>query len=127
MLKKGCQLKEALSLLQQLEKGTIAEGEIALWQKHISEGRGKLSQFASPGLAFTPLFLWLASNAGEDLATGFQRAGEVYYERALRRAEILLYSVLPVCTLLLGAMIVAQLLPLLHHVRQMFDVLGSFN
>ena len=127
MLKKGCHLKDALSMLQLLEKGSIAADEIAQWQKRLSEGAGKLNQFASPGLAFPPLFLWLASNAGEDLAAGFQRAGEVYYDRAMHRAEMLLYSVLPVSTLLLGAMIVAQLFPILYYLRQMLDVLGSFD
>lgn len=111
-------------MLQELERGSIAGGEIAQWQKRLSEGNGRLAQFAAPGRAFTPLFLWLAANAGEDLADGFQRAGEVYYERAMRRAEMLLYSVLPASTLLLGAMIVAQLFPVIIHLRQTMDFLG---
>ena len=56
--------------------------------------------------AFPPLFVWTVAQSGEDLASGFQRAAELYQARALYRSEMLLYSALPCSILALAAMIV---------------------
>ena len=43
-----------------------------------------------------------------------QTAEDVYHERAARRAEVVLYAVLPVSVLVLGFLIVGQLVPMLR-------------
>jgi type II secretory pathway component PulF len=71
------------------------------------------------GRIFPPLFIWTVSQAGEDLATGFQRAAETYQARASYRTELLLYSALPCSVLALGLTIVLQIQPVL-------SVFGAF-
>ena len=48
------------------------------------------------------------ASAGEDLAAGFKRAAEIYYSRAIYRTEIALFSVLPIASLFLGAVVVSM-------------------
>lgn len=111
MLKNGGNLDDALSLVQDMERGTRASGELAEWRRHLAEGRGKFADMAASGRAFPPLFVWLVGNAGEDLAAGFQRAAEIYSARAAHRSEMFLYAVMPTAVILLGAMVVCQLFP----------------
>jgi hypothetical protein len=80
---------------------------------------------AESGKAFPPLFLWLVSNAGEDLAAGFRRAGEVYSERANHRIEMLLYAALPVSILALGIMIACQIFPVAVTFVSILNSIGS--
>ena len=62
--------------------------------------------------------------AGEDVASGFERASAIYASRAAHRTEILLYAALPVAVLLLGVVILTQLLPIfmlfVHILRGLF-------
>src|SRR3989442_436871 len=58
-----------------------------------------------------PMFVWLVAGAGEDLATGFQRAAQTYQGRAAYRTELLLYASLPASLFLLGLMILSQIYP----------------
>ena len=125
MLKTGGNLGDALGLIQQMEKGTIASGELARWQGELAQGRGQFSEMALPGRAFPPLFLWLVSNAGEDLAAGFCRAAEIYHARAIQRTEMFLYAALPISILALGVMICCQIFPLMGSFTMMLNSLGS--
>src|SRR5262249_23174035 len=108
MLKGGCNLSDALGLVTKMEQGTVASVELSQWHPRLARGRGQFVEMATPGRAFPPLFVWLVTNAGEDLAGGFRRAGEVYNERANHRIEMLLYAALPISILALGVMIVFQ-------------------
>jgi hypothetical protein len=80
---------------------------------------------AAPGPAFPPLFLWLVANAGEDLAAGFRRAGEIYNARAVHRIEMFLYAALPFTILALGAMIICQILPLVRGFIMILNGIGG--
>jgi type II secretory pathway component PulF len=111
MLKNGVPLDAALTLVEQLEKGTCAAEEIARWRQRLASGQGKFSELASPGRAFPPLFIWTVAQSGEDLTSGFQRAAELYQGRAAYHTELLLYSALPCSVLALAAMIIAQIQP----------------
>jgi type IV pilus assembly protein PilC len=111
MLKSGVQFDDALALVEQLEKGTCAEAEIAGWRRKLASGAGRFSQLATPGQAFPPLFIWTVAQSGEDLTAGFQRAAGLYQGRAVYRTELMLYSLLPCSILALGAMLVAQYQP----------------
>jgi type II secretory pathway component PulF len=68
----------------------------------------KFSQIAAGGRVFPPLFVWLVSSAGEDLAAGFRHAAEIYRNRATHRSEILLFAALPLSVLVLGILILTQ-------------------
>lgn len=111
MLKSGGNLNDALGMVRQLEKNTPASAEIARWQQHLAEGRGKFSEMSESGRVFPPLFLWLIGNAGEDLAAGFQRAADIYGARAIYRIDMLLCAALPTTILVLGGMIACQVFP----------------
>ncbi|MCX7722523.1 MAG: type II secretion system F family protein [Verrucomicrobiae bacterium] len=82
MLRGGVALDRAIALAEQLERGTVAGLELAQWRARLAAGHGKLTEFAQPGRAFTPLFVWLVGQGGEDLAAGFARAAELYRGRA---------------------------------------------
>jgi hypothetical protein len=62
------------------------------------------------------MFVWLVAGAGEDMATGFQRAAQAYQARAAYRTEMLLYAALPAALLLLGLMILSQVYPFAHFI-----------
>jgi general secretion pathway protein F len=111
MLKNGVPLDDALALVEQLEKGTGAEMEIAQWRRRLASGRGKFSEMATASKTFPALFIWTIAQSGEDLTVGFHRAAEIFHARALYRSELLLYSALPCSVLVLAAMIAVQILP----------------
>ncbi|NQT86737.1 hypothetical protein HQ560_08245, partial [bacterium] len=56
-----------------------------------------------------PLFVWMVTNGGEDMARGFERAAELYHTRAQHRAEMLLYAALPCSIVVLGAVLMMQM------------------
>ncbi len=125
MLQNGGQLRDALALMQQLERGTAAGVELERWQTRLAAGHGKFADLAAGGKIFPPLFIWLVAQAGEDLAEGFGRAAEIYYARAAHRVEMLLYAALPVAVLVLGALIFLQSYPLLRMFLGIIDTLGD--
>ena len=125
MLQNGGQLRDALALMQQLERGTAAGAELERWQTRLEAGHGKFADLAAGGKVFPPLFVWLVAQAGEDLAEGFGRAAEIYYARAAHRMEMLLYAALPVAVLVLAGLIFLQTYPLLRVFVGMLDALGG--
>ena len=108
MLKSGISLPETIGLVERLETNTKARLEFSAWVKNLSAGVTKFSQVAAGGRVFPPLFVWLVSSAGEDLAEGFRNAAQIYQARAAHRSEILLYSALPLMVLVLGIVILTQ-------------------
>src|ERR1051326_8404268 len=125
MLQNGGQLRDALALMQQLERGTMAGGELERWQTRLAAGHGRFADLAAGGKIFPPLFVWLVAQAGEDLAGGFGRAAEIYYGRAAPRVEVWVYAALPGAVLVLGALILLQSYPLLRVFVAMIDSLGG--
>jgi type II secretory pathway component PulF len=125
LLRNGVPLDPALALVQRMENGTRAGAEIAGWRQRLAAGHGKFVEMAAPGRAFPPLFIWLVAHGREDMASGFQRAAEIYQARATHRAELLLYSALPCSVLGLGVLIVLQIQPVLSSLTQMMNMLGS--
>jgi type II secretory pathway component PulF len=75
---------------------------------------------ASQSLTIPSLFVWIVASAGDDLASGFAQAAELYTDRARRRAELLLNLVLPCALLALGLMIMGQIEPFLTSVFDIF-------
>jgi type II secretory pathway component PulF len=127
MLKSGVPLDQALGLVEQLERGTPAEKELAGWRQRLAAGQGKLSEMAAAGRVFPPLFVWLVGQSGEDLPAGFRRASEIYQSRASYRTEALLLSALPCSILALGMVILSQLQPVVGAFSAFMNALGVSN
>ena len=72
------------------------------------EGHAKFSEVAAVNRLIPPLFVWVVASAGEDLAAGLNRAAEIYHSRAIYRTEVALYSVMPIASLFLGAVVLSQ-------------------
>jgi type II secretory pathway component PulF len=108
LLKNGVNLPDAIGLVEQLETSTAAAADLQQWQKKLAAGTAKFSEVAAVNRLIPPLFVWVVASAGEDMAAGFNRAAEIYYSRAIYRTEVALYSVLPIASLFLGAVVLSQ-------------------
>jgi type IV pilus assembly protein PilC len=108
LLKNGVNLPDAIGLGEQLETSTAAAADLQQWRKNIAAGTRKFSEVAAVNRMIPPLFVWVVASAGEDLAAGFGRAAEIYHSRAIYRTEVALYSVLPIASLFLGAIVLSQ-------------------
>jgi len=107
LLKNGVHLPEAIGLVEQLETSTAA-ADLKRWQKKLAAGTTRFSEVGAVNRLIPPLFIWVVASAGEDLVAGFNRAAEIYYSRAIYRTEVALYSVLPIASLFLGAIVLSQ-------------------
>jgi type II secretory pathway component PulF len=125
MLRNGTTLAEALALAEALESDSPARAALAQWRARVESGQGKPAQWPNPTRPFPPLFLWLIQKGGEDAAAGFQQAADVYQARAGYRADLALYGALPVSVLFMGQMIVWQLLPFIHGLTSILNMLGG--
>jgi type II secretory pathway component PulF len=108
LLKNGVNLPDAIGLVEQLETSAAAAADLQQWQKKLAAGTAKFSEVAAGNRLVPPLFVWVVASAGEDMIAGFNRAAEIYYSRAIYRTEVALYSVLPVASLFLGAVVLSQ-------------------
>lgn len=125
MLKNGVPLDDALALVEELEKGTSAEGEIGQWRQRLASGHGKFSEMATVSKTFPPLFTWTIAQSGEDLTAGFRHAADLFHARALYRSELLLYSALPCSILALAALIMSQIQPVFAALVAFLNALGG--
>ena len=126
LLKSGVPLPEAIGLVEQLETSSAAASDLRQWRNKLAAGATKFSEVAAGNRLVPPLFVWVVASAGEDLVAGFNRAAEIYYSRAIYRTEVALYSVLPLASLFLGAVVLSQaslvismFLPLISMISQM--------
>ena len=124
MLRSGVPLDQSLALVERLEQGTRAGTELAAWRQRLAAGHGRISDLAEPGRAFPPLFIWLVAR-GDNPAAGFQKAAEIYQARAKHRAEMLLYSALPVSILALGVMLLSQMQPVFQTLVKFMNMIGD--
>ena len=108
LLKNGVSLPDAIKLVGLLESNVDAASDLVRWQENIASGFSKFSEVAATNKMFPPMFVWVVANTGEDLASGFNRAAEIYQARAFYRTEVALYSVLPVAAMFLGAVVLSQ-------------------
>jgi len=109
MLRGGCRLPEAIALLRHMEEGTPAAADLARMQKRLAEGETEFTEMTRGAGVLPPLFVWMVTNGGEDMARGFERAAELYHTRAQHRTEMLLYAALPCSIVVLGAVLMMQM------------------
>jgi type II secretory pathway component PulF len=124
-LRNGVPLPEALKLAETLETGTPAAAALASWREQISAGKGRTGDWQPQSGVLPPLFLWVIKSSGEHLASGFQKAAELYGTRSAYRTDLMLYGVLPVSVLLLGQMILWQAIPAVHLMAKLMNALGT--
>jgi len=127
MLKNGSTLPEALALAEVIEAGSPAARTLAQWRSLVESGHGKPVQWTVPAHPFPPLFLWLVNKGGEDVAAGFQKAADLFHDRASYRIEMALYGALPISILLLGQMVFWQVAPLFRAMTWLMNLLGAFG
>jgi type II secretory pathway component PulF len=125
MLRNGTPLSEALALAQSLESSSPAGQALGRWRSLVEAGQGKPAQWTEENPPFPPLFLWLVQKSGEDAAAGFQKAADLYQNRATYRIELALYGALPISVLFLGQMIFWQVAPLMQAMIHMMGILGD--
>ncbi len=108
LLKNGVTLPEAIQDVQELEGNNATTKDLARWKAKLTAGMAKFSEFATGNRVFPGMFVWIVAGAGEDLIGGLCRAAEVYHSRAICRTEVALFSVLPLASLFLGAIVLSQ-------------------
>jgi type II secretory pathway component PulF len=108
LLKNGTNLPDAVGLVEQLETSSAAAADLQQWQRKLAAGAAKFSEVAAVNRLIPPMFVWIVASAGEDLTSGFNRAAEIYHSRAIYRTEVALFSVLPLASLFLGAVVLSQ-------------------
>jgi len=109
LLRSGVDLGSALGLMRRLETGTRISSDLSAWETKLSSGVAKVSSENLKTRAIPPLFFWLVTSEGEDVAAGFARAAEIFYRRAVYKTDLLLNAALPVSILALGFIIIIQL------------------
>lgn len=124
LLKNGVPLPEAIALVEQLENSQSTAADLRQWREKLAAGTVKFSEVAAGSRMIPPLFVWVVAGAGEDLAAGFNRAAEIYHARAVYRTEVALYSVLPLASLFLGAIVLSQALLVISMFLPMFSSTG---
>jgi type II secretory pathway component PulF len=127
MLRNGASLPEALALAETLEANTPAASTIGRWRSLVESGQGKPSQWPAASPPFPPLFLYLVRQAGENVTGGFEKAAEIYQQRASYRTEMALYAALPVSILLLAQMVFWQAAPLFRSLSWLMQGLGDMG
>jgi type II secretory pathway component PulF len=95
-------------LVQQLESSPAAAADLQQWRARLAAGAVKFSEIAAGNRLVPPRVGWGVASSGEDLAAGFNRAAEIYHARAIYRTEVALFSVLPMASLFLGALVISQ-------------------
>jgi type II secretory pathway component PulF len=108
LMKNGVSLPDAVGLVEQLENNRAATADLQAWRKKLAAGVTKFSEVATGSKMMPPMFVWIVSGAGENLTEGFKRAAEIYHSRAIYRTEVALFSVLPITSLFLGAVVISQ-------------------
>lgn len=127
MLQQGCQPREALALLERLERGQPIGTDLARWQERLAAGQTRFPEMAAQARVVPPLFIWLVASAGEDWVRGLRAAAELYRRRAEQHIEVALYAALPVAVLGLGVMILVQVYPLASGFMRMLNTMGDFS
>jgi type II secretory pathway component PulF len=122
LLGHGVRLDDAVTVLQQQEKGTVLGGELARWQADLAGGKSDFVRIAFPSDVLPLFFMGLVSTGGGDLAAGFRVATDVYREMAYCKLDRVLNVFVPVLVVLaylhvllpIAAMIFGLFLPLVE-------------
>jgi type II secretory pathway component PulF len=87
----------------------------------------KFSEIAAGNKIMPPMFVWVVASAGEDMVAGLNRAAEIYHARAIYRTEVALFSVLPMASLFLGAVVISQAFLVISMFLPLIAMLSSMS
>ena len=127
LLKNGVPLPYAVGLVEQLESSVGAVADLQQWRRRLAAGVAKFSEVAAANRMIPPMFVWVVASAGEDLTAGFRRAAEIYHARAVYRTEVALFSVLPMASLFLGAIVISQAFLVISMFLPMIAMLNALS
>jgi type II secretory pathway component PulF len=127
LLKNGVSLPEAIGLTRQLENNSAVAADLQQWESRLAAGTAKFSEVAAGNKMIPPMFVWVVSGAGENLAAGFERAAEIYHARAIYRTEVALFSVLPIASIFLGVVVVSQAILVISMFLPMFNMVTNLS
>ena len=125
LLRSGATLQGALGLLQKAEEHSPAGREMARWLDLHQQGMANWTSFTAESKVFPPLFRWIVAQGGDDLATGFQRASEIYQARSANKIDVLLYAALPMAVMFVAGVIVGQMYPVIKTLKSVLDTLAG--
>jgi type IV pilus assembly protein PilC len=125
LLRSGATLDGAIGLLQKAEEDSPAGPEMARWLDLHRQGMANWTSFTAESKVFPPLFRWIVAQGGDDLATGFQRASEIYQARSANKIDVLLYAALPMAVMFVAGVIVGQMYPVIKTLKTVLDALGG--
>jgi type II secretory pathway component PulF len=101
--------------------------DLQQWESRLAAGTAKFSEVAAGNKMIPPMFVWVVSGAGENLAAGFERAAEIYHARAIYRTEVALFSVLPIASIFLGVVVVSQAILVISMFLPMFNMVTNLS
>lgn len=127
LLKNGVSLPEAVGLVEDLDVNRSTTADLQQWKAKLAAGVMKFSDLAAGNRTFPPMFVWVVAGAGEDLTAGFRRAAEIYHSRAIYRTEVALFSVLPLASLFLGAIVISQAFLTICMFLPMIQMIGNLS
>ena len=116
-----------MGLAKELENSPAVAADMRRWEIKLAAGTAKFSDVAAGNTMIPPMFVWIVSGAGENLAAGFQRAAEIYHSRAIYRTEVALFSVLPIASLFLGAVVISQAFLVLSMFLPMIAMISNLS
>jgi type II secretory pathway component PulF len=125
LLRSGATLQGALALLQKTEEHSPAGREMARWLDLHRQGMANWTSFTAESKVFPPLFRWIVAQGGDDIATGFQRASEIYHARSANKIDVLLYAALPMAVMFVAGVIIGQMYPVIKTLKIFMDMLGG--
>jgi type IV pilus assembly protein PilC len=127
LLKNGVNFPEAVGLVEELEGPNATAEDLKWWKGKLAGGATKFSEIATGNKVFPPMFTWIVASAGEDLVAGLNRAAEIYHSRAVYRTEVALFSVLPIASLFLGAIVISQAFFLISMFLPMISMISNMS
>jgi len=127
LLKNGVNFPEAVGLVEELEGPNATAEDLKWWKGKLAGGATKFSEIATGNKVFPPMFTWIVASAGEDLVAGLNRAAEIYHSRAVYRTEVALFSVLPIASLFLGAIVISQAFFLISMFLPMISMVSNMS
>ncbi|MBC8097639.1 MAG: type II secretion system F family protein [Akkermansiaceae bacterium] len=127
LLRNGTPLPEAIAFVRDLEGHRSTASDLTRWLEKLRQGVSRFPEVAVNNRAFPPLFVWLVSQGGDNLAAGFGRAADLYQSRAEQRAEMALYAALPVAVMFLGVIIFSEAYLLLGSFLVIIDLLNNLG
>lgn len=126
MLEKGSDAGSAVALLKQAERDNGVRTELAGWSQRLASGTKRFVDVAQ-GRLVPPLFVWLVASSGENWATGFRRAAEIYGARAHYRIELALYAALPISILLVAMLVGGEVAPVIASFARLMSSIGDMG